>query len=185
MSTIQNPRYLRFDKARKGGRSMNFLTAAPEVGVSCYRGWMMDETLFMIDASELDPEQGIAGIITRAAADCPAFFLEGEEVGKGGDGEPLLKIENMCRVPQHVNLSATTTWAQEALKRWSAGPRTGINIRGELVRWRLVHGGWSPEVVFPEYLSPDNPSSRTTRRKQSRTGKKRERAARKKNRGKK
>ncbi|MDP9486645.1 MAG: hypothetical protein M3Q49_12825 [Actinomycetota bacterium] len=57
------------------------------------------------------------------AMDRPAFFVAGEEVGVGSDGEPLLKVERSWLVPPDVDLTSYDGHTQPALKLWSRGPR--------------------------------------------------------------
>ncbi len=58
-----------------------------------------------------------------AALDRPAFFVEGEEVGVGTDGEPLLAVERFWAVPPDVELTSYDGFTQPALRLWSRGPR--------------------------------------------------------------
>ncbi len=165
----EDPRYVRFGRPRKSGRSFNHHKGRPEAGLSCYRGWMAKDDLFIIDASELNEEVGIPSIFPLLAAERPAYFVAGEEVGRGNDGEPLVVVEDMWRVPKSVNITCTDTRIQTALRLWSEGPRnnTARTWTSERVGRRLAHGGWAPDFEFPD-SGLGNLSSRERRRKKTR-----------------
>ena len=145
------PRYVRFGHLPTGrgrrGRSRNLLADERLEGVSAYPGLLIEEDLFRITTSAGLNEQGVAALIAMGATDRPAFFLEGEEVGTGPDGEPLLKVESARPVPKTTNVTSIDTRAQPALRLWSAGPRDGSGEK--LLRWRLSRpeAGYMPPGV--------------------------------------
>ncbi len=167
MTSREDPRYVRFGRPRKSGHSRDGIRFRKEQGVSVYAGWMQAEDTFVIDGSELNEELGIRGLIYLAAAERPAFFVAGEEVGHGGDGEPLLSVEDVWRVPLSVNITCTDTRTQTALSLWSKSTRNNA-LRDDVraINWRIARGGWSPDFEVLE-LSSSNLSSRETRRKQA------------------
>ncbi|MDP9479067.1 MAG: hypothetical protein M3R38_25875 [Actinomycetota bacterium] len=122
MSSLEEPRYVRFGPPPRTGRSRNRKTWKGEAGVSAYRGRMASPKCFRIDASDLLHE-GFGNLIAFAASDRAAYFLEGEEVGVGSDGELLLQVEHFWAVPQSVDLTSYDGLAQPALRLWSRGPR--------------------------------------------------------------
>jgi len=177
-----NPTYVRFGHARKSLRSFNYQKARPEAGLSCYRGSMWDENTFMLDTGELSEVPGLTGLLFAAAADRPAYFVAGEEVDRGNDGEPLLAVEDLWRVPNSIALTSTDTTAQPALKFWSEGPRDDTGGKsGKLLAWRLTKGGCSPHFEFPANMLP-KPGKFRSAGKHSKDAKKRQRLARKLNR---
>ncbi len=90
--------------------------------MSAYVGVMREGGRFFVDTSGLT-ESGLAGLVLFCALDRPAYFLAGEEVGVGADGEPLLAVERCWAVPADVKLTAFDSFAQPALELWSRGPR--------------------------------------------------------------
>ncbi len=76
-----------------------------------------------MNTSGLTDESGLAGLVLFCAMDRPAFFVEGEEVGVGADGEPLLRVERCWPVPPDVELTSYDGFTQPALRLWSRGPR--------------------------------------------------------------
>lgn len=148
MSDREEPRYIRFTRPPRGGRSKTHMTGALgglEQGVSVYPGELIAPDLFRINTGCLF-DFGLIGLIARAAQDAPAFFVAGEEVGEGIDGEPLLRVEDIRRVPRSTSVTSVDTAARPALKLWSAGPRDSSGARHVLRR--LQGGAYSPEVRF-------------------------------------
>lgn len=79
--------FVRFGALPDGGRSRNDETGDLEAGVSVYRGeWQSSDrdVLCVTLVSEGDAFQ------LRQLEDRPIYLVEGEEVGTGSDGEPLL-----------------------------------------------------------------------------------------------
>ncbi len=122
MSTTE-PRYVRFGYLPRNGRSRYSFQWRSEAGVSCYPGDMREGGRFFVDTSGLTDESGLAGLVLFCALDRPAFFVEGEEVGVGTDGEPLLRVERRWPVPADVDLTSYGGDTQPALELWSRGPR--------------------------------------------------------------
>lgn len=135
------PRYVRFGKLPPKGRSGDYRTGERHVGVSCFPGRLEEPDLFEILTGELEIS-GLTNLIALAAFDWPALFLEGEEVGTGPDGEPLLRVESARPVPPSTRITSISTFAQPALRLWSAGPRDGSGAKYQ--QWRLRDG--SPYV---------------------------------------
>lgn len=105
-----------------------------------YVGWLeegdeefVDE--FTIDTGGLNLDHGISNLLLMAALDRPAFFVEGDEIGGGSDGEPLLKVGRCWPVPPDTDVTCTEEYAQPALGLWSSGPRDGLG--NKLLRHRL------------------------------------------------
>ncbi len=174
---MTEPRYVRFGEPPAGCRSANFRTGERLAGVSAYPGEMHEERGFVIETRGLTAEGGIAGLIVAAACDLPAFFLDGEEVGRGPDGEPLVKVRRSWRVPKATDVTSLSTFAQPALALWSSGPRDGSGAKVQ--QWRLRDGSpYVPKAMsFGVQGSPHALLSRKKRGVDDR--KKRAKAARK------
>lgn len=145
----EEPRYVRFGKLPKGGRSRNQLTSAFHLGASVYGGTLIEPNLFRIHTSELSLI-GLQGLIARAAQDAPALFVAGDEVGVGPDGEPLLRIEHARRVPRTTSLTSVEASAQPALSLWSDGPRDFSGTKKAPRRLQGEHSEYSPLLRFSE-----------------------------------
>lgn len=79
--------YLRFNNLPASGCSKNFATGTMEKGTSCYSlTWDLVNGCYTISGNALEGAM-ISYILQRA----PIYFIAGEEVGTGSDGEPLLK----------------------------------------------------------------------------------------------
>ncbi len=142
MSSREEPRYIRFGFLPKNGRSRHRGLWKAEKGVSSYRGRLVSPGCFRIDTSGLI-DDGLAVLSLLCALDRPVFFLAGQEVGIGSDGEPLLKVERSWPVPPDVDLTCIESYAQNALKLWSKGPRDDSGRRH--LTQRLVPGaGYIP-----------------------------------------
>lgn len=125
MSSREEPRYVRFGKPPKYGRSYDRWTERYLRGISVYPGAMDGPGLFIIETSALEGGMGLAALLAVAAQDRPAFFAEGSEVGVGPDGEPLLKAARFWPVPAATKLASTESYAERALGAWNEGPRDG------------------------------------------------------------
>ncbi|MDP9480486.1 MAG: hypothetical protein M3R38_33300 [Actinomycetota bacterium] len=134
MSSTPKPRYVRFGHLPASGRSWNADDKRREAGVSVYAGRLAEPDLFRIYTSDLSVE-GLGLLISFAAVDRPAFFVEGEEVGSGHDGEPLLEAARSRPVPRSCAIVPTDGLAQPALALWSKGPRDGSGFKYR--QWRL------------------------------------------------
>lgn len=179
MSTPE-PRYVRFGPPPRTGRSRNHQTWKGEAGVSAYRGRMVSPECFRIDDSILLHE-GFGNLIAFAASDKPAYFIKGEEVGVGSDGEPLLRIEHFWPVPPTVSL--TSYAAQPALELWSRGPRDDSGRTRVQQRLTAADSEYFPGGVHFTFPPPGadwvmTPAKRSSRRRDPER-KKRQRQARK------
>ncbi len=103
--------------------------------MSVYRGRFVEPDRYLIYTSDLSVE-GLGLLISFAAVDRPALFVEGEEVGTGHDGEPLLRVARSRPVPRSVDIVPTDGLAQPALALWSKGPRDGSGFKYR--QWRLT-----------------------------------------------
>lgn len=72
-------------------------------------------------------------MLLMAALDRPAFFIEGEEIGEGPDGEPLVAVDRYWPVPLDTDVTCTEEYAQSTLELWSSGPRDETGVK--LVTW--------------------------------------------------
>lgn len=81
-----NDAYLRFNDIPKCGYSKNHATGEKEKGTSCYAiTWDLINGCYKRTGGGLD-----GAMITYAIKDAPIYFISGEEVGAGSDGEPCL-----------------------------------------------------------------------------------------------
>ncbi len=156
--------------------------------MSAYSGVMREGDRFFINAADLLHE-GFGNLIAFAASDRPAYFLEGEEVGIGADGEPLLRVERCRPVPPDVDLTSYDGLAQPALRLWSRGPRddsgrTRVRRRLTAADTEYFPGGMHFAFPPPGMDWAMLPAKRSSRRPDPER-KKRQRQARKKQRAKK
>jgi hypothetical protein len=80
--------YIRFNDLPKNRRSKNHATGQFEKGVSCYRATFdVNTETFKFVEDGTDAGAAIAYVFEQA----PVYLLTGEQVGKGSDGEPVLK----------------------------------------------------------------------------------------------
>ncbi len=121
----QSPRYVRFGNLPRSGRSMDLPAVKRLAGVCVYEGRLDKRRGFVIDTQDLNERTGIPGLAAVAATDRRAYFVEGEEVGRGPDGEPLLRVERIWDVPRQTDITCISADLQEALWLWSRGPRDG------------------------------------------------------------
>lgn len=167
MSSQEKPRYVRFGSLPAGrgrrGHSRNPLAGERLEGVSVYPGRLEGGgALFRIDGSRLN-DQGCGALVAMAAADRPAFFVEGEEVGSGPDGEPLLRTSRAWPVPETTRITSYALFSQPALALWSSGPRDGSGEK--LLQWRLSYpeAGYMPPGTIRAAI--ENPHAHNARRK--------------------
>jgi hypothetical protein len=145
LSDPEAPRYVRFGYLPRTGRSRHRGVWKAEKGVSCFPGRLVDPGCFRIDTSGISNED-LGTLFLWCAADRPAVFLSGEEVGVGSDGEPLLKVERFWPVPPDVDLTSYDGLTQPALRLWSRGPRDDSGRRR--LRQRLAPGaGYVPSSL--------------------------------------
>ncbi len=79
--------YLRFGELPKDGRSTNWATGEKENGVSCYRiCWKLIDGAYDLTGDGL-----VGALIAYSLKGEQAYFITGEEVGVGSDGEAVLK----------------------------------------------------------------------------------------------
>jgi hypothetical protein len=187
MSTTE-PRFVRFGPPPRTGRSRNRKNWKGEAGVSAYRGRMVSPECFRIDDSSLLHE-GFGNLIAFAASDKQGYFLEGEEVGVGSDGEPLLRIEHFWPVPADVSLTSYAASAQRALRLWSRGPRNGSGRTRVQQRLTAPDSEYFPGGMHFTFPLPGmdwamTPAKRSSQRRDPER-KKRQKQARKKQRTKK
>lgn len=139
------PRYVRFGNLPRSGHSMDLPAVKRLAGVCCYEGRMDERRGFIIDDTDLNEKMGLPGLAGMAATDRRAYFIEGEEVGRGPDGEPLLRVERVWPVPRKVNITCVDTRLQEALWLWSKGPRDGSGEKRLAERLGDEDSGYVPE----------------------------------------
>lgn len=78
--------YIRFNDLPRGGKSRNHASGMTEAGVSCYEArWDILRGCFRRTGSGLE---GAALVYLLQGA--PIYLIQGEVVGTGSDGEPLL-----------------------------------------------------------------------------------------------
>ncbi len=187
-SSREDPRFVRFNKPRKSGRSMHYHKMRFLAGVSVYPGRLIGDNLFLIDTSEIN---GLPDLAAFAAGDYPAFFCSGVVVGTGASGEPLLDVKDVWRVPCTTDLTCTDVTVQPGLRFWSEGPRDGKAGKSRrLILERLEQGAYTPgldmERALEQLRAPgEDQLWRSKAPKDKKRDKKRERQARKKNRKKK
>lgn len=87
--------YIRYNELPEKGKSVNHATGIEEAGVSCYTAqWDLATGSYKRTGTGLDGA-AIFYLITGA----PVYLIDGEEVGIGSDGEPLLKdVKILCRL---------------------------------------------------------------------------------------
>lgn len=89
--------YIRFGDLPIGGRSTNYLTGEKEIGISVYEGIEREDGEYSIVFPNLTESccVSLSGCLQRKA-----YLVEGEVVGRGSDGEPLL---TKCRIIREIN----------------------------------------------------------------------------------
>lgn len=125
--------YFRLGKPPESGRSLNRSTGEYEKGVSVY----------------VTPQAGsIAGFVER-----PVYYGEGEQIGIGGDDEPVIRVtgewaklspEKSSTPTKGVQHSTTTSTDKPAvtlsqIKKWFKGQSVGINSDGSI--WVRLQNG--------------------------------------------
>lgn len=92
--------YIRFNDLPQSGYSTNYATGEKEAGISCYEArWDLVSGAYKRNGDGLD---GAANYYIMAKS--PVYLVTGEEIGRGSDGEPLLK---------NVNILAKLTFDKE------------------------------------------------------------------------
>lgn len=87
------PVFLRYGDLPKDGKSTNFAEGSKEAGVSVFRGLFLEKTGEAIPLSSSNQEKSSA-IALRSR---PLYVVEGDEVGVGADGEPVLDNARIVR----------------------------------------------------------------------------------------
>lgn len=95
---------LRLGEIPEAGVSRNHRDDVLEAGVSCYRASYLapddpaTDYSWALDRAGLDPVS--TSIVVAAARDrrAPLYRLHGEIVGRGSDGEPLVRVERAERL---------------------------------------------------------------------------------------
>lgn len=79
--------YLRFGELPQSGKSTNWATGESEGGVSCYAlAWDIVNAQYTLSGTGL-----LGALISYTMQGVQPYIITGEEVGKGSDGEPILK----------------------------------------------------------------------------------------------
>lgn len=101
--------FLRFGTWHASESSRNYATGAIEAGVSVYEATAKGE-IFTISTTNLthQGEDDLRYRLRKRPEDEPIFLVTGDEVGTGGDGEPLLRRVKIVRQldPAHVRVSS-------------------------------------------------------------------------------
>ena len=87
--------FVRFGKVPEGGRSYNHHAGVFEAGLSVIEARELpDGTLWLAQTvgTAISLWTGTSGLLDR-----PAYLCQGEIVGRGGDGEPCLKLKGRAR----------------------------------------------------------------------------------------
>lgn len=91
---INTPLYLRFGKIPENERSNIYKgdlgKVGEELGVSCYRGVVIDDEVYII-MPHMASTTYYWLIDSYNRGKIPLYIIQGEEVGLGSDMEPLLK----------------------------------------------------------------------------------------------
>jgi len=88
------PCFLRYGDLPAGGRSRNHADGSMEAGVSVYRGEILPSGEARVLPTTTAEFCGLQSIANR-----PLYLVEGEEIGVGSDGEPLLRN---CRIVRRI-----------------------------------------------------------------------------------
>lgn len=83
--------FVRYGNLPPGGISKNYLTNTPEIGTSVFNGRLMPDDKLFIDPN-VSSDYGFLLFSTR-----PIFIVDGEVVGLGSDGEPVIKNPKIIR----------------------------------------------------------------------------------------
>lgn len=95
--------YIRLGRLPWGGRSWNARRGDREAGVSCFRAERLGKGHCLVET----PDRALAFILVLyVKQNRPVFELEGEEIGRGGSGEPLLANVKARRIPAPIRLEA-------------------------------------------------------------------------------
>lgn len=89
--------YIRQGAPPPNGRSRNFEDGSHEAGVSCYDGVLHEDGSYEVIPDNVS--QALHSVVFRNQGR-PAYVLEGEEVGVGTEGEPVLAVARCTRLPK-------------------------------------------------------------------------------------
>jgi hypothetical protein len=84
--------FVRFGKCPANGKSRNYRDGVSEKGVSCYAAVIAEDKRIHIEASLTALLSG-PGFVDR-----PAYAVRGEQIGRGSDGEPVLRVRGAKRL---------------------------------------------------------------------------------------
>lgn len=82
------PVYVRYGRPPCGGHSRNGRDGGREIGLSVYPGYRLPGMRILLDLTGIDETNWYELHLTR---EC--YLASGDEVGHGGDGEPLLATD--------------------------------------------------------------------------------------------
>lgn len=85
--------FLRFGAPPASGHSQNFAENTLEAGISCYR---LKKNTITPTARELST---LADIISENR---PLYLIEGEEIGFGADGEPVIEVKSCKKTSRKI-----------------------------------------------------------------------------------
>ena len=94
--------YVRFGEIPANWKSKNYLTGEYEKGISVYEALERDNNISII----LPSLTGSACVTLSGVLDRPMYEVTGEYVGKGSDGELLLKNCKIVREIKNINHSS-------------------------------------------------------------------------------
>ena len=89
--------YIRFGKPPSSGYSINYTTNQPEPGVSCYPGFKKGRKI-TLDLS------GVDKVSALFLTDRTPYFVQGEVMGVGSDGEPCLNVDKIRKIPSNYEI---------------------------------------------------------------------------------
>lgn len=92
--------FVRFGDPPEGGLSTDHRDGSLEDGLSVYRGWETPDGDYVVDQRAVDP------MFLLYNRNRPAFEAEGEYVGQGGDGEPVIEDAVLRPIPPTAALYA-------------------------------------------------------------------------------
>jgi hypothetical protein len=98
--------YMRFGKSPKEGYSFNYMDNEKEKGVSVYEAKIADDGSFRIVNANHLMEATYLQVQER-----PIYVLSGKEIGRGADGEPVIKVEKETTLNDYLknrNASASS-----------------------------------------------------------------------------
>lgn len=91
--------FIRFGRPPVGGKSTNHARSQTEDGVSCYEAAILPDGGYWVWEADIKTV-----FIGSFLGDRPAFILEGDVVGRGGDDEPLLLVKKYARIKKGTKI---------------------------------------------------------------------------------